>query len=284
MGRNAHIELGREYAVPGLAEGLIGARGGEERRLTLRFPDDHPDEDLRGKTGVFTVRVSQVAEKSLPSIDDEFAKTVGVADVASLHSAVRSELAHGAFHEARDEAAEKLLQHLLATSSVEVPEVLVQDELDHMVADLRERASQIGITWERFLLQARKSEGEIREEWRPAAERRAKTLLVLDAIAKREGVTVSGAELAQEAAATPIARDPNALRSPAVLAALARTLRNRKLLDKLLGIDSADAEAELIRRAGGPETPGAEAPPELVVPQHGDATPEGREAIRSLLK
>jgi hypothetical protein len=121
-------------------------------------------------------------------------------------------------------------------------------------------------------------------------------VLVLDEIARREAVTVSGTELAQEAAAMPLTqRDPQALRSPAVLAALARSLRNRKVLDKLLGIESPDIEAELIRQAGGGETVvaahGAEAgpaspaeKPEIVVPQASSATAEGREAIRSLLR
>ncbi|MEK7860032.1 MAG: trigger factor, partial [Chloroflexota bacterium] len=250
MGRNAHIELGRDHVIPGLAEGLVGATAGGERTLELAFADDHPDEGLRGKTGTFRVRVSQVAEKVLPSVDDEFAKTVGVADIPTLHKAVRDELAPGACHEARDEAAEKALAHAVATAEVEVPEVLIQDELEHMLGDLKERVRERGVTWEQFLLQARKVEGEIREEWRPVAERRARSILVLDEIARRENVTVSSTELAQEVALTPLAQqDPQALRSPAVLAAMARSMRNRKVIDKLIGLEGPDAERELIRKA-----------------------------------
>ena len=294
MGRNAHLELGRDYAIPGLADALVGSRAGETKEFELAFPDDYPDEDLRGKTGAFSARVSQVAEKILPPLDADFAKTVGVATVADLDKAVRGELAHAAFHEARDDAAEKLLAHLLETSTVEVPEILVADELDHLMADLRARVKDQGLSWEQFLLQARKTEDEIRADWRPTAERRAKSLLVLDALAKRENVTISSTELAQEVALTPLAQqDPNALRNPAVLGALARSMRNRKLVDKLIGLDTPDAERALIRAAGGPEdielpheTPSAE--PALIVPPAQPAVPEasaeGREAIRSLLK
>src|SRR5205814_9396703 len=116
-----------------------GTKAGETKSFELAFPDDYPDEDLKGKTGRFTAVVSQVAEKILPPLDDEFAKTVGVATVADLDKTVRGELAHSAFHEARDDAAEKLLAHLLDTSAVEVPEVLVSDEVDHLVADLVSR-------------------------------------------------------------------------------------------------------------------------------------------------
>src|SRR6266513_4522356 len=151
--------------------------------------------DLAGKTGTFSIRPSQVAEKILPELDDEFAKTVGVADVAALRKAVRNELAHAAFHEARDEAADKAVEHAMQTSTVEVPELLVEDELEHLVNDLKARIKQEGMTWEKFLLQARKTEEDIRTEWRPVAERRAKSLLVLDAIARKEGITVSGDEL-----------------------------------------------------------------------------------------
>lgn len=294
MGRNAHLELGKDYAIPGLADALVGAKAGEERTFELAFPDDYPDEDLRGKTGAFSARVSQVAEKILPPFDDDFAKTVGVATLADLDKAVRGELAHAAFHEARDAAAEKLLAHLLDTSTVEVPEVLVADELDHLIADLKARVKDQGLSWEQFLLQARKTEDEIRADRRDTAERRARSLLILDALAKKENVTISSTELAQEVALTPLAQqDPQALRNPAVLGALARSMRNRKLVDKLIGLDSPDAEQKLIRAAGGPDDlalphgePAAEPgiivpPPQAPVPER---SAESREAIRSMLK
>ncbi|MGH2499576.1 MAG: trigger factor [Candidatus Limnocylindria bacterium] len=281
MARGGHLELGREYPIPGLAEGLVGARAGQERRLDLTFPEDHPDADLRGKTGEFTVGVSQVAEKLLPDLDDEFAKTVGVDDLAALRAAVRDELAHASFHEARDQAAQTVLAHLVETARVEVPEVLVGDELDRLFAELRERVREEGLTVEQFLLRARATEDDLRREWRPAAERRAKSLLVLDAIARAEGVTISGDELAQEVALAPLAAaDPASLRDPAVLASLARSMRNRKVVDRLLGLADPAVERELIRKAGGTE---AAAPPEIVVPAANAGTAEGREAIRALL-
>ena len=293
MGRNAHLELGRDYAIPGLADALVGTKAGDTKRFELAFPDDYPDEDLRGKTGAFTAKVLQVGEKILPLLDDDFAKTIGVATVADLGKAVRGELAHAAFHEARDDAAEKLLAHLLDTSTVEVPEILVTEELDHLMADLTVLVKEQGLSREQFLLQARKTEDEIRADWRPAAARRAKSLLVLDALAKQEHVTVSSTELAQEVALTPLAQqDPNALRNPAVLGALARSMRNRKLIDKLIGLDAPDAERALIRAAGGPddiELPhqGPSSEQAIIVPPAQAAVPErsaeSREAIRALL-
>ena len=173
-----------------------------------------------------------------------------------------------------------------ASAEVEVPEILVQDELEHLIADLKARVKEERISFEQFLLQARKTEEELRKEWRPMAERRAKSLLVLDAIARNEGVTVTGNELAAQAALSPLAQvDPRALRSPAVLASLARSIRNRKTVDKLIGLDSPDAEHEAIRKAGGEVEEGEPEKPELVVPAAGsDATAEGREAIRALLE
>ncbi len=306
MARNGHLELGRDYAIPGLADGLVGLKAGEERTLELTFPDD-TDEDLRGKTGTFTVKVSSIAEKVLPPLDDGFAKTVGLADLTALRKAVRDELAHGAFHEARDAAADTAVAHAVATSEVEIPEVLVQDELDHMVGELKQRVTERGTTWERFLLQAKKTEGEVREQWREAAARRAKSLLVLDAIAQKEGVTVSSTELAQEVALTPLAQqDPQALRSPRVLAALARSMRDRKVVDKLIGLDTPDAERQLLKelgadfdphggaaeRATGPAEEAAAAsepapaatPSGIILPERSSGTVEGREAIRELLR
>ena len=97
----------------------------------------------------------------------------------------------------------------------------MEDELEHLVADLKARVKEEGVPFEKFLLQTRKTEQDIRAEWRPIAERRAKSLLVIDAIARKEGVTVSGNELAAQAAMSPLAQvDAQALRSPQVLVGL----------------------------------------------------------------
>src|SRR4029079_13399069 len=137
-------------------------------------------------------------------LDDDFAKTVGVATVDELKRSVKNELAHSAFHEARDTAADKMMEHLLEQAKVEVPDVLVQDEIDHLVADLRSRVREQGISFEQFLLQARKTEDELRQEWRPAAEKRAKAMLVLDAIAKKEKITVDSNGRASQGAVPPL--------------------------------------------------------------------------------
>jgi trigger factor len=290
--RNAHVEAGRATSIAGLAEAFVGMKAGQSKTEELAFPDDGSSEQLKGKKGLFTIRVTQVAEKKLPALDDEFAKTVGVKDIAELRRAVRNELAHAAFHEARDAAAEKMLDHAVETAAVEVPDILVDDELDHLVADLRERVREQGLTLEQFLLQARKTEEELRKEWRPAAERRAKSNLVLDAIAKKENVTVSSNELAAQVAMTPLAQqDARALRDPVVLASLARSIRNRKTVDKLIGLDSPDAEQKAIEKAGGEVIDyhgappvAAEPEPKLIIPERSDATPEGREALRAMLE
>lgn len=290
--RNAHVEAGRvSPTIAGLGEAFVGLTVGTEKTVDLPFSEDVNDETVRGKTGTFAIRASQVAEKLVPPLDDDFAKTVGVGTVDELRRTVRNELAHSAFHEARDAAADAFMEHALAQATVEVPELLVQDELDHLIADLKVRVRDQGLTFEQFLLQARKTEEEVRTEWREAAERRAKAMLVLDAIAKKENVTVSSNELASQVAMTPLAQqDPNALRDPVVLASLARSIRNRKTVDKLIGLESPEAESELIVKAGGeahdlhgsgPATPEE---PKIILPEKTDATPEGREALRAMLE
>ena len=292
--RNAHVEAGRESAsIKGLGDAFVGLAVGPERKVDLKFSDDVTDNEVRGKTGTFTIRASQIAEKIVPELDEDFAKTVGVASVDELKRAVKNEIAHSAFHEARDAAADKFMERALETSQVDVPDLLVQDELDHLVADLKARVKEQGITFEQFLLQARKTEDEIRSEWREAAERRAKAMLVLEAIAKKENVTVSSQELAQQVAMTPLAQqDPQALRDPVLLASLARSIRNRKTVDKMIGLESPEAESELIKKAGGDAADfhgtGVPKPeePKLIVPPKAkpEQTAEGREALRAMLE
>src|SRR5207237_7128090 len=159
------------------------------------------------------------------TIDNEFDKPYGRSALVAQRKAVQTAHTTTAFHEARHTAADKAMEHALATAEVEVPDILVQDELDHLIADLKARVKEQGLTFEKFLLQTRKTEQDLRTEWLPIAQRRAKSLLVIDAIARKEGVTVSGNELASQAALSPLAQvDPQALRSPAVLASLARSI------------------------------------------------------------
>jgi hypothetical protein len=116
-------------------------------------------------------------------------------------------------------------------------------------------------------------------------------MLVLDAIAKQEGVTVTGQELAAQVAMTPLAQqDPQAMRDPVVLASLARSIRNRKTVDKLIGLESPDAESEAIKKAGGEAAdfhgtgPAKPEEPKIIIPEKSDATPQGREALRAMLE
>lgn len=258
VGRDAHLEAGREYSVKGLGEGIVGAKEGEQRELELAFPEDHPDPELRGRPATFTVKVKQVAEKILPALDDELAKTLGVADVAALRAAVRDELAHAAFHEARDAAAEKAVAHAVDTATLEVPQVLVDDELERMTSELRARLADGGVPFEEFLLRARRTEDDLRKEWAETARRRAASLLVLEEVARAEGITVTDQELARELAAMRVdERDAARLGTPQVLGALARSIRNRKVVDRLIALDSPDAERELLAKAGAvPERAG----------------------------
>lgn len=272
FGRNAHLEAGRETAIKGLAEGLVGASAGETKTLELELPEDYPDEGLRGKKAVFTVKVLQVSEKILPELGDDFAKTVGVADLDTLRKRVRGELAHASFHEGRDEAAEKALAHAIDTATIDVPDLLVEDELDHMVTDLKQRLQQQGLSYEEFLLRAKKTEAELRTEWREAATRRSKSLLILDEIAKREEIGVTSDELVQELSSIPLdQQNPQAIRDPRVLSALARSVRNRKVIDRLIGIDSGEMERQLLKQAGALDEEPAElastAPEAVAEPQ-----------------
>ncbi|MBM4420116.1 MAG: trigger factor [Chloroflexi bacterium] len=286
FGRNAHVELGKPFGIAGFVEGVVGMKANEERRLELVLPDDYVRAEQRGKPATFTVTVSQVGEQVLPARDDELAKGAGLANLAALERAVRGELAHGAFHAARDEAADRMLAALRESSSLEMPEILVRHEVEHLIAELKDRVRSRGINWEQFLLEARKTEDELRTDYQGTAAKRAKSLLVLDALAEREGVTVTGQELAAEVAQTPVAQqDARALRDPRVLASMARSMRNRKVVDKMLGLDGPEGEKPWLVKFGAPEEADPHEKPELIVPESRPrATAEGRAAIRAMLE
>src|SRR4029079_15285448 len=121
--------------------------------------------------------------------------------------------------------------------------------------------------------------------------KRAKSMLVLDAIAKKENITVTSNELASQVAMTPLAQqNPRALQDPVLLASLARSIRNRKTVDQLIGLDSPDAESELIKKAAGEAVdfhgtqPAKPEEPKIIIPDKTDATPQGREPLRAMLE
>ncbi|MDQ3881168.1 MAG: trigger factor, partial [Chloroflexota bacterium] len=252
------VVMGRGSYIPGFEEQLVGLQTGETKAFDLTFPDDYGEEGLRGRQARFEVELLDLREKRLPELDDEFARSVSNAQtVAELRSEVRAALERQTAAEARHAFSDRVIEFATANATVEIPEVLIANEVELMRDELRSRLARQRIGYEQYLELARQTSDELLKELRETATRRVKTLLVLSAIAEKEGIDLSQQEVDAEIAEQ-LARYPDEprvaeyLQSARDRAYLRMTLRNRKLVDTLVeraigpepGPDDAQSDAD----------------------------------------
>ncbi|MFQ5987277.1 MAG: trigger factor [Dehalococcoidia bacterium] len=237
--------------VPGFSEQLEGLEKGEEKEFTISFPADHEMSQFAGKEYLFSVVVSEIKEKKLPEVNDEFAKSVGEGfeDLESLRQRIASTLKAMAEEKERRRFEEKVIEALVEPSKVDFPPVLVEREIDRLIreteASLEERIRSSG-----------KSEEELREELRPLATRRATIYLVLGKVAEEEKIEVAEAEIEEEveAIAQSAGERGDELRkmfnSTVARQSLEKALLTRKTAKRLVEIASGE-EPEIIAEEGG---------------------------------
>ncbi len=195
------LVLGNERLIPGFEDHLIGLREGDETTFRLRFPDDYPEAQLAGVEAEFDVTLLEIREKRLPEADDDFARSMGsYEDLAALRTEIRERLERNTLDRARHNFADRIIEFAVGNSTVEIPDLLIERELEVMFDELRVRLAEQGIGFEDYLRATERDEAKVREEFRPDAERRVKTLLVLSEIAEKEDIEVDDATLEAEIA------------------------------------------------------------------------------------
>jgi trigger factor len=245
--------IGDDRMIPGWEDQLIGLKVGETKGFDIGFPDDYRVEDLRGKQAHFEVELLDLRERILPEVDDEFAKSTGdVATVEELRAEIRDALAKRAEAEARHAFADRIIDFAASNATVELPEVMVANEIEIMRDELGNRLAQQRIGMQQYLELAKQTPEELATELREPAERRVKVLLTLSAIAEKEGIDATDEEIQAEIDEQ-LARYGNDPRLAESLGSrrgrsyLRMTIRNRKLVDSLidraLGTDAAAGEA-----------------------------------------
>jgi len=248
------LVIGENRMIPGWEEHLVGLEIGGTKSFDITFPDDYRVEDLRGKEAHFEVELLDLREKVLPDVTDEFAKSVGdVETLEELRAEIRDAMVKRADAEARHTFGDRIIDYAVSNAKVELPEVMVANEIEIMSDELRTRLAQQRIGMEQYLALAKQTPEELSTELREPASRRVKTLLVLSAIAEKEGVDASDAHIDAEIAEQ-LARyddDPKLrdyLTSRRGRSYLRMTLRNRTLVDTLieraLGTDASPEATE----------------------------------------
>lgn len=229
--------VGDGSVLPEVDQAVVGMTAGEDRALGIRLADDHRREELRGRSGTGTVKLVEVKEKVLPEVNDDLAKSLGEFDtLAALRAEVVRQLEARRVAEDRHLLEDKVIDALLAQHEFAVPEAMVMRHIAHQVEHARQRLRRQGIDPETVPWDY----GKLIVELRPVAERGVRRTLVLEAVADRESVEVTDADVDAEveSIATTSQRPTPAIRrmmeKSGDLDALRASLRERKTLELLI--------------------------------------------------
>ena len=193
--------LGQERLIPGFETNLVGLKVGESTEFDIAFPADYGEAALAGETAHFAVQVRELREKIQPDLDDDFVASLGAFEtVDDLRADIKQRLEANALDRARHEFADKIIEYAVANATLELPDVLIEQEVEVMHDEFKGSLARQGITEEAYLKAVEKTTDEMHGEFRPNAERRVKTLLVLSKVAETEGVEVPEAHVDAEVA------------------------------------------------------------------------------------
>ncbi|GGJ49552.1 trigger factor [Virgibacillus salexigens] len=192
-GENHSLEIGSGQFIPGFEEQLIGKETGEDTEVSVTFPEDYHAEDLAGKEATFKVKIHEVKYKELPELDDEFAKDLDdeVETLEELKSKKKEQLLEQKKQDVENQKRETLVEKASDNAEAEVPEAMVDTELDQMVKEFEQRLQMQGMTLEMYSQFSGQDEAALKEQMREDAEKRVKTNLTLEAIVDEEGLEVS---------------------------------------------------------------------------------------------
>ena len=193
--------LGQERLIPGFEANLVGLEVGGKTGFDITFPDDYPETELAGKLAHFEVELKELREKVQPELDDDFLRTLGdFADLDALRADIRTRLERNALDRARHAFADRIIEYAVANATVDLPDILVEQEVEVMHDEFRGSLARQGIGEEAYLKAIEKTEADMHAEFQPGAEKRVRTLLVLSRVAETEGVDVPDREVEEEIA------------------------------------------------------------------------------------
>ena len=199
-GKNHTLEIGSGSFIPGFEEQLIGKETDADTEVNVTFPEDYHAEDLAGKEAIFKVKIHEVKTKELPDLDDEFAKDVDeeVETLAELTEKTKDRLTEQKKTSADNAKREALINQASEGAEIDIPEVMVENELERMVSEFEQRLQQQGMTLEMYSQFSGQGQDELKEQMREDAQKRVQTNLVLEAIYEQEGLEVSDEDIDKE--------------------------------------------------------------------------------------
>jgi trigger factor len=191
--------IGEDRLIPGFEDELVGLRVGDMKGFDITFPAEYGDESLAGQTAHFDVELRELREKILPDLDDDFARSMGDFEgLDHLRVEVHKRLERNALDKARHTFSDRIIEYAVANSTIDLPDVLVEQEVEVMHDEFRGTLARQGISEEAYEKVSGKTREQLHADFRPDAEKRVRVLLVLSKIAETEGLTVPDADVEAE--------------------------------------------------------------------------------------
>lgn len=196
---NQTLEIGSGSFIPGFEEQMIGMNIGEEKALTVKFPEDYHAEDLKGKEAVFDVKVLSIKEKQVPALDDEFAKDVSEFDTLAEYKAdIRAKMEERKKNQAESEMENKRIEAIADNAEIDIPDCMVEQQIDSQMRDMEMRMSYQGLKLEDYLKYTGMTLQQMRDMYRDGAKKTVKIRLTLSEIIKAEKIEASDEEIEAE--------------------------------------------------------------------------------------
>ena len=194
------LTLGSGTFIPGFEDQLIGCKAGDEKDVVVTFPEEYHAKELAGKEAVFKCKVHKVEETILPELDDEFAKDVS--DTCETMDDLKKEITDRLKKERQDAAdhamEEKILDAVIADMKADIPQAMVEGQIDSMVQDFGYRLQMQGMQLDQYLKMTGTEMGAFRAMFHDQADRQVKVRLALEKVAELENIAVSDKELEDE--------------------------------------------------------------------------------------
>ncbi|HBO16649.1 MAG: Trigger factor [Candidatus Moranbacteria bacterium GW2011_GWE2_35_2-] len=202
-----NLILGRGVFIPGFEENVIGMSGGDEKEFELEFPKDYHAKDLAGKKATFKVKLNIVQERKTPQIDNAFAVSLGnFKDLSELEKSIEDGIFKEKEIQKKEENRSEIVEFLIGEMKVELPEILIHEELHRMIGEFEAQLSGMGMNVDGYLEKMsahdksgkKKTRQDLEKEWEPQAEKRIKSALVLEEIAKQKEIEIASEKIEKE--------------------------------------------------------------------------------------
>lgn len=186
------LVIGSKTFIPGFEEQVIGMKIGEDRDINVKFPEEYHAENLKGKDAVFAIKLHEIKKKELPELTDDFIKdAVGAESLEAYKAETKERLEKQNADRAERELEDEMVKKITETSDVEIPDALIENQIDRMVQEMEYRLSYQGLKLADYLKYLDKSMEDFRKDYTEQATEYVKSQLVIEGIIEREEITAT---------------------------------------------------------------------------------------------